>query len=136
MAEKGFWRKQVEGLCGLLGLELKKQKVDGFGLFMSKGKPDMRYVLARGKALCQVKTTRGRNTFYSVVEHVIKKKEDEEQTMEKLMKFLSGKELLIRGSEKARESPFGHTKVRTEQYVRLPEFGSVEELRLRLAAEG
>jgi len=136
MAKKGFWKTQVEGLCRLFGLKLKKQKVDGFGLFMSKGKLDMRYVLARGKALCQVKTTRGRNTFYSVIEHIIKKKEDEEQIMEKLMKFLSGKELLIRGSEEARKSPFGYTKIRTEQYIRLPEFGSVEELRLRLAAEG
>jgi len=55
---------------------------------------------------------------------------------ENIMKLLSGKELIVRATEKPRDTPYGFTRVRTERHILLPEFGSVEELRLRLEAMG
>ena len=56
--------------------------------------------------------------------------------MEEIMRAASGKELIVRSSDKDRKTPYGFTKVRLVRHIRLPEFGSVEELKLRLAASG
>lgn len=59
-----------------------------------------------------------------------------EKRMENLMKLASGKELIVRSSDKDRKTPYGFTKVRLIRHIRLPEFGSVEELKLKLAVKG
>ncbi len=59
-----------------------------------------------------------------------------EMNMEKFMQIISGKELVIRSSDKDRKTPYGFTKVRLIRHIILPEFGSVEELKLKLAARG
>jgi len=59
-----------------------------------------------------------------------------EKAMENLMKAASGKELIVRSSDKDRKTPYGFTKVRLIRHIKLPEFGSVEELKLKLAVSG
>ena len=59
-----------------------------------------------------------------------------EKAMENLMKAASGKELIVRSSDKDRKTPYGFTKVRLIRHIKLPEFGSVEELKLKLVLSG
>ena len=55
-----------------------------------------------------------------------------EDAMKALIRQASGKELIVRSSDKDRKTPYGFTKVRLTRHIKLPEFGSVEELRLKL----
>ena len=55
-----------------------------------------------------------------------------EDAMEALIRQASGKELIVRSTDKDRKTPYGYTKVRLTRHIKLPEFGSVEELKLKL----
>ena len=59
-----------------------------------------------------------------------------EKAMEDFVRLASGKELIVRSSDKDRKTPYGFTKVRLIRHIILPEFGSVEELKLKLAVSG
>ena len=56
--------------------------------------------------------------------------------MKEIIRLASGKELIVRSSDKDRKTPYGFTKVRLIRHIRLPEFSSVEELKLKLAVSG
>ena len=56
--------------------------------------------------------------------------------MEALIRTASGKELIVRSSGEDMKTPYGFTKVRLIRHIKLPEFGSVEELKLKLAVLG
>ena len=42
----------------------------------------------------------------------------------------------MRSSDEDRKTPYGFTKVRLIRHIKLPEFGSVEELKLKFAISG
>ena len=53
-----------------------------------------------------------------------------------MMQKLSGQTLIWRWTEKQTPAPLGFVRNRRERVLKLPEFGSVEELRLKLMASG
>ena len=142
--EPGEWKKQVLELCALLGLELKNEITSEMGLY-STNEIVEKWVLKRGRSYAQWPI--GRKWQHTgpvewgpagvvVNDSRAYGKETDESCMKRLFEKLSGNELLVRGTDGRKPSPFGYTVTRTEQRIKLPEFGSVEELRLKLAAEG
>ena len=140
--DTGFWQKQLEKICSALGLSLERETVNVRGEY---GAPDIedRLVLKRGRsyATYKVRGSRaygsGREVWDAVQEPVGPEPDDVEKSAELLFRRLSGLEIVVRGTEEeTRPSPFGYTKIRTEQHILMPEFSSAEEFKIKFAAEG
>ena len=136
--DNDFWTKQVEGFCSVFGFKLDQREVHRYDhdthnmvFSLKSGRSTVAYKdksrTWRSGELplaveCAVSSLRGRNAF--------------EENMKQLMALASGKELIVRSSDKDRKTPYGFTKVRLIRHIKLPEFGSVEELKLKLAVSG
>ena len=141
MKKKGYWTEQLEAFCGIFGFRLAD---DVKCIFTQLGHEDLRrFSLKSGRSTVAYKTRTklwGSNEDALAVEYNC---DDirygsypegvEEHAAEALMKLASGKELVVRGSGDTLKSPYGFTKVRLIRHIRLPEFGSAEELKIKLA---
>ena len=135
---KGHWEKQVDEFCGLFGFRVDHRVLCQDGCRPVK---DV-YTLKFGRSTVAFKDDK--KTWCSCelpLEAVVLPPDNYgcsgttfEGAMEAIIKTASGKELIVRSSDKDRKTPYGFTKVRLIRHIRLPEFGSVEELKLKLAA--
>lgn len=135
VAGDGYWKKQVDEFCGLFGFRVDSHVLWGLGPDKDK---DV-YMLKSGRSTVAYKDenkTWGSRELPLETEALSRSGTAFEKAMERLMRLASGKELIVRSSDKDRKTPYGFTKVRLIRHIMLPEFGSVEELKLRLAASG
>ena len=137
---KGYWEKQVDEFCDIFGF-----KVDHRVLPQAGCKPvkDV-YTLKFGRSTVAYKDE---SKTWCSGELPLKAEvlppdnygcsgTTFDGAMEALIRTASGKELIVRSSDKDRKTPYGFTKVRLIRHIKLPEFGSVEELKLKLAIFG
>ena len=137
---KGYWEKQVDEFCNIFGF-----KVDHRVLAQAGCKPvkDV-YTLKFGRSTVAYKDE---SKTWCSGELPLKAEAlppdnygcsgtTFDGAMEALIRTASGKELIVRSSDKDRKTPYGFTKVRLIRHIKLPEFGSVEELKLKLAVLG
>lgn len=138
--QKGYWEKQVDAFCGLFGFRVDHRVMYQTGCRPAK---DV-YMLKFGRSTVaykdENKTWRSREL---PLEAEVLSPDNYgcsgttfDGAMEALIRAASGKELIVRSSDKDRKTPYGFTKVRLIRHIRLPEFGSVEELKLKLAVSG
>lgn len=123
----GKWEGRMRELCGMLGLELVRDV-----LFTMRNGYTTRWTLRRGRSRARWRES----GQWETVAALSPEGEPDEPYLEKLFGRLSGRELVVFGTEGRKAAPFGYVVVRTERHIALPEFGSVEELKLKLAAEG
>lgn len=134
-AEDGYWKAQVDGFCEMFGFKLDKTtKTDLSGYIVTvfsvkAGRSTVAYK-DRQKTWCSGELPLAVDMAGTRSARWL------EKAMENLMKTASGKELIVRSSDKDRKTPYGFTKVRLIRHIKLPEFGSVEELKLKLAVSG
>ena len=138
--KKGYWEKQVDEFCDIFGFNINHRVLPQDGC---KPVKDV-YTLKSGRSTVAYKNED--NTWRS--RELPLKAEvfppdnygcsgtTFEGAMEALIRTVSGKELIVRSSDKDRKTPYGFTKVRLIRHIKLPEFGSVEELRLKLTVLG
>ena len=137
---KGYWEKQVDAFCGLFGFRVDHRVLPQYGC-----RPDKDvYTLKFGRSTVAYKDEN--KTWCSrelPLEAEVLPPDNYGCSgtvfggaMEELIRTASGKELIVRSSDKDRKTPYGFTKVRLIRHIRLPEFGSVEELKLKLAVSG
>jgi len=138
--EKGYWEKQVDAFCGLFGFRVDHRLMRQTGC-----RPDKDvYTLKFGRSTVAYK---GENKTWCSHELPLEAEvlppdsygcsgTTFDGAMEALIRTASGKELIVRSSDKDRKTPYGFTKVRLIRHIKLPEFGSVEELKLKLAVSG
>lgn len=134
-AGDGYWKKQVDEFCRLFGFRVDSHELWGLGPDEAK---DV-YILKSGRSTVSYKDenkTWGSRELILKAEVPSRSRTAFEDAMEALIRTASGKELIVRSSDKDRKTPYGFTKVRLVRHIRLPEFGSVEELRLKLAVSG
>jgi hypothetical protein len=134
-AGDGYWKKQVDEFCGLFGFWVDRRELWGLGPDEAK---DV-YMLKSGRSTVAYKDESRTWSSRELPLEAVREKFSGttfEDTMEALVRTASGKELIVRSSDKDRKTPYGFTKVRLIRHIRLPEFGSVEELKLKLAASG
>ena len=137
---KGHWEKQVDEFCEMFGFKVSHRVLCQSGCRPTK---DV-YTLKFGRSTVAFKDDK--KTWRSCelpLEAAVLPPDNYgcsgttfEGAMEAIIKTASGKELIVRSSDKDRKTPYGFTKVRLIRHIRLPEFGSVEELKLKLAASG
>ena len=135
--EKGYWKKQVDEFCEMFGFKLGMRVLCQSGCRPTKDVYTLKFGRStvaykdENKTWCsrelplEAEVLQPDNYGYSGTTF--------EGAMEALIKTASGKELIVRSSDKDRKTPYGFTKVRLIRHIRLPEFGSVEELKLKLA---
>lgn len=138
--QKGYWEKQVDAFCGLFGFRVDHRVLHQYGC-----RPDKDvYTLKFGRSTVAYKDE---NKTWCSHELPLKAEvlpPDDygcsgtvfDSAMEELIRTASGKELIVRSSDKDRKTPYGFTKVRLIRHIKLPEFSSVEELKLKLAVTG
>ena len=137
---KRYWEKQVDEFCGLFGFRINHKVLHQDGCRPTK---DV-YTLKSGRSTVMYKNE---NRTWILRELPLEAEvlppdnygcsgNTLEDAMETLIKTVSGKELIVRSSDKDRKTSYGFTKVRLERHILLPEFGSVEELKLKLAVSG
>ena len=137
---KGYWEKQVDEFCRLFGFRIDHRVLCQEGCRPTKDA----YTLKFGRSTVAFKDDK--KTWCSgelPLEAMVLPPDNYgcsgttfEGAMETIIKTASGKELIVRSSDKDRKTLYGFTKVRLIRHIRLPEFGSVEELKLKLAAGG
>jgi len=123
-----YWEEQVNGFCGIFGFRVAED------ICVSPGEGIVSVLLVKaGRARVYYKTPGGlgetplSDTF---------EPGKSESAFRRLLAAASGAELVVRSTDKDRKTPYGFTKVRLVRHILLPEFGSVEELKLKLAASG
>ena len=137
---KGYWEKQVDEFCGLFGFRVYHRVLCQDGCRPTK---DV-YTLKFGTSTVAYKDENKTWCSHELPLEAEVLPPDNygcsgttfEGAMEAIIKTASGKELIVRSSDKDRKTPYGFTKVRLIRHIRLPAFGSVEELKLKLAAGG
>ena len=137
---KGYWEKQVDEFCDIFGFKVDHRVLPQAGCRPVK---DV-YTLKSGRSTVAYKDEN--KTWRSCelpLEAEVLPPDNYgcsgttfDGAMEALVKTASGKELIVRSSDKDRKTPYGFTKVRLIRHIKLPEFGSVEELKLKLAISG
>lgn len=138
--QKGYWEKQVDAFCELFGFRVDHRVLHQYGC-----RPDKDvYTLKFGRSTVSYKDEN--KTWHShelPLEAEVLPPDNYgcsgtvfDDAMEKLIRTASGKELIVRSSDKDRKTPYGFTKVRLIRHIKLPEFSSVEELKLKLAVTG
>lgn len=137
---KGYWKKQVDEFCKMFGFRLDMRVLHQCGC-----RPDRDvYMLKFGRSTVAYKD---KNKTWCSGELPLEAEvlppdnygcfgTTFDGAMEALIRTASGKELIVRSSDKDRKTPYGFTKVRLIRHIKLPEFGSVEELKLKLAVSG
>jgi len=132
--EKDFWKKQVDEFCEIFGFHIEIKPNDGI---LDDFKYFVRIKYGRSVvAYKDVKRTWCSGELPLEVNIEDRAEDSVERAMEEIMKKASGKELIVRSSDKDRKTPYGFTKVRLIRHIKLPEFGSVEELKIELAVKG
>lgn len=139
-SKTGYWKKQVDEFCEMFGfkLNMRVQYQDG-----CRPTKDV-YTLKSGRSTVAYKNENRPWILRELPLEAEVLSPDNygcsgntlEDAMETLIKTVSGKELIVRSSDKDRKTPYGFTKVRLVRHILLPKFGSVEELKLKLAAAG
>lgn len=139
-SKNGYWKKQVDKFCEMFGFKLSARVLHQYGCRPAK---DV-YTLKFGRSTVAYKDEN--ETWCSrelPLEAEVLPSDNYgcsgttfDDAMKALIRTASGKELIVRSSDKDRKTPYGFTKVRLIRHIRLPEFGSVEELKLKLAAGG
>lgn len=123
-SEDTYWKNQVEEFCRIFGLT-----VDDNSWRYN------RIVLKYGKSVVSVTSKQYRSGLNQLVVRYESGENREDAYME-MMQKLSGQTLIWRWTEKQTPAPLGFVRNRRERVLKLPEFGSVEELRLKLMASG
>lgn len=134
----GEWKKAVGEFCAAFGFRLEYVERIQFGeefrgVVVKSGRSTVAYKDASAR------WTRGETPLeaelrldkYEASDDAVAKAV--EGACREIMETLSGAELIVRSSDKDRKTPWGYTKVRLIRHILLPEFGSVEELKLKLA---
>jgi len=139
-AEPGYWEKQVLDFCEMFGFRLAEKlerKLHGCEICYSLkfGRSSVAYKDA-SHTWCSGELQLCANVGCANVASERNSRKNRERAMENIVKRASGKELIVRSSDKDRKTPYGFTKVRLIRHILLPEFGSVEELKLKLAVMG
>ena len=137
---KGYWEKQVDEFCDIFGFKVDHRVQAQAGCRPVK---DV-YTLKSGRSTVAYKDEN--KTWRSgelPLEAEVLPPDNYgcsgttfDGAMEALIRTASGKELIVRSSDEDRKTPYGFTKVRLIRHIKLPEFGSVEELKLNLAISG
>ena len=138
--KKGYWEKQVDEFCDIFGFKVNHRVLMQDGCRPAK---DV-YTLKFGRSTVSYKNED--KTWCSremQLEAEVLPPDNYgcsgttlEGAMEALIRTASGKELIVRSSDKDRKTPYGFTNVRLIRHIKLPEFGSVEELKLKLVLSG
>ena len=139
-SEKGYWEKQVDEFCDIFGFKVDHRVLTQAGCGPVK---DV-YTLKSGRSTVAYKDE---NKTWRSCELPLEAEAlppdnygcsgtTFDGAMETLVKMASGKELIVRSSDEGRKTPYSFTKVRLIRHIKLPEFGSVEELKLKLAVLG
>ena len=138
--KKGYWEKQVDEFCDIFGFNINHRVLPQDGC---KPVKDV-YTLKSGRSTVAYKDEN--KTWRSCelpLEAEVLPPDNYgcsgttfDGAMEALIRTASGKELIVRSSDKDRKTPYGFTKVRLIRHIKLPEFGSIEELKLKLAISG
>ena len=123
-SEDTYWKNQVEEFCRIFGLTVD----DNSWRYNS-------IVLKYGKSVVSVTSKQYRSGLNQLVVRYESGENREDAYME-MMQKLSGQTLIWRWTEKQTPAPLGFVRNRRERVLKLPEFGSVEELRLKLMASG
>ena len=123
-SEDTYWKNQVEEFCRIFGLT-----VDDNSWRYN------RIVLKYGKSVVSATSKQYRSGLNQLVVRYESGENREDAYME-MMQKLSGQTLIWRWTEKQTPAPLGFVRNRRERVLKLPEFGSVEELRLKLMASG
>ena len=123
-SEDTYWKNQVEEFCRIFGLTVDDNSWRYNGI-----------VLKYGKSVVSVTSKWYRSGLNQLVVRYESGENREDAYME-MMQKLSGQTLIWRWTEKQTPAPLGFVRNRRERVLKLPEFGSVEELRLKLMASG
>lgn len=123
-SEDTYWKNQVEEFCRIFGLTVDDNSWRYNGI-----------VLKYGKSVVSVTSKQYRSGLNQLVVRHESGENGEDAYME-MMQKLSGQTLIWRWTEKQTPAPLGFVRNRRERVLKLPEFGSVEELRLKLMASG
>ena len=123
-SEDTYWKNQVEEFCRIFGLTVDDNSWRYNGI-----------VLKYGKSVVSVTSKQYRSGLNQLVVRYESGENREDAYME-MMQKLSGQTLIWRRTEKQTPAPLGFVRNRRERVLKLPEFGSVEELRLKLMASG
>lgn len=139
-AEAKYWEEQVNGFCGIFGFRLDEKPVLDVYVFGARSNMT-RFSVKAGRSVVAY-NNKNKNKAWRSSEFPLAfdtagtSRAAREKVMEAIMRKASGAELIVRSSDKDRKTPYGFTKVRLVRHILLPEFGSVEELKLKLAASG
>lgn len=131
-SEDTYWKNQVEEFCRIFGLTVDDNSWrydSNYHHFRN------RIVLKYGKSVVSVTSKQYRSGLNQLVVRYESGENREDAYME-MMQKLSGQTLIWRWTEKQTPAPLGFVRNRRERVLKLPEFGSVEELRLKLMASG
>ena len=123
-SEDTYWKNQVEEFCRIFGLTVDDNSWQYNGI-----------VLKYGKSVVSATSKQYRSGLNQLVVRYESGENREDAYME-MMQKLSGQTLIWRWTEKQTPAPLGFVRNRRERVLKLPEFGSVEELRLKLMASG
>ena len=123
-SEDTYWKNQVEEFCRIFGLTVDDNSWRYNGI-----------VLKYGKSVVSVTSKQYRSGLNQLVVRYESGENREDAYME-MMQKLSGQTLIWRWTEKQTPASLGFVRNRRERVLKLPEFGSVEELRLKLMASG
>ena len=136
---KGYWEKQVDEFCDIFGFKVNHCVIIQGGCRPAK---DI-YTLKFGRSTVVYKDETSKWDKEIPLEAEVLPSDNYgcsgttfDGAMEALIRKASGKELIFRSSDKTRKTPYGFTAVRLIHHIKLPEFGSVEELKLKLAVLG
>ena len=136
---KGYWEKQVDEFCDIFGFKVNRCVIIQEGCRPTK---DV-YTLKFGRSTVVYKDETRKWYEEIPLEAEVLPSDNYgcsgttfDSAMETLIRKASGKELIFRSSDKPRKTPYGFTAVRLIHHIKLPEFGSVEELKLKLAVSG
>lgn len=138
--KKGYWEKQVDEFCGIFGFKVNHQVLLQDGCRPAKDVYTLKFGRStvaykdKNKTWCSRELPLGAEVLppddYGCSGTTF------DGAMEALIRTASGKELIVRSSGEDMKTPYGFTKVRLIRHIKLPEFGSVEELKLKLAVLG
>ena len=124
-SEDTYWKNQVEEFCRIFGLTVDDNSWQYNGIVLKYGK--------------SVVSVRSKQQYWSGLNQLVvryESGENREDAYMEMMQKLSGQTLIWRWTEKQTPAPLGFVRNRRERVLKLPEFGSVEELRLKLMASG
>lgn len=120
-----YWKNQVEEFCRIFGLTVDDNSWRYNGIVLKYGK--------------SVVSVRSKQQYRSRLNQLVVRHEsgeNREDAYMEMMQKLSGQTLIWRWTEKQTPALLGFVRNRRERVLKLPEFGSVEELRLKLMASG